>query len=193
MPGPLTLLLSANRKPPLLCGFIYAVPQAFFFACWTTCTSAVASWDTSEARSNSFSRRDERLLRQIQLPLRIEAHLAAEDPRRLDLEHRALSKLRRALGLRATPQRGDLHFVMITRQGCHLCEQAWELLERFQKKHGIALQQVDVDTDPNLVAKHGNCVPVVLVNGEVRFRGRVNEVLLTRIIDRPLGDSKTTR
>jgi ABC-2 type transport system permease protein len=61
------------------------------------CTLSGASWDTSESRSNSFPEADERALRQIRTPLRIEAHLAAEDPRRLDLEHRALSKLRRVM------------------------------------------------------------------------------------------------
>ena len=36
-------------------------------------------------------------LKEIRAPLRIEAHLAPEDPRRGDLEHRALSKLRRVM------------------------------------------------------------------------------------------------
>jgi ABC-2 type transport system permease protein len=62
-----------------------------------SCTFVTASWDTSEARSNSFPENDERALRQIHAPLRIEAHLAQEDPRRLDLEHHALSKLRRIM------------------------------------------------------------------------------------------------
>jgi hypothetical protein len=61
------------------------------------CTFLTASWDTSEARSNSFSERDERALKQIREPLRIEAHLAQEDPRRIDLEQHALSKLRRIM------------------------------------------------------------------------------------------------
>jgi hypothetical protein len=56
-----------------------------------------ASWDTSEARSNSFPEADEQALRQIHTPLRVEAHLAPEDPRRMDLEHRALAKLRRIM------------------------------------------------------------------------------------------------
>jgi hypothetical protein len=56
---------------------------------------ATASWDLSEARSNSFPRADEAALAGIPGPLRIEVHLAAEDPRRVDLERRALSKLRR--------------------------------------------------------------------------------------------------
>lgn len=56
-----------------------------------------ASWDTSENRMNSFSRSDEQALRRIRSPLRIEAHLAPEDPRCIDLEQRVLSKLRRVL------------------------------------------------------------------------------------------------
>ena len=61
------------------------------------CLHVTPSWDTSEARGNSFPEADERLLRRIHGLLEIEAHLAPEDPRRLDLEHRALSKLRRVM------------------------------------------------------------------------------------------------
>ena len=60
-------------------------------------TKAHASWDTSENRMNSFSEADEQALRKVHAPLRIEAHLAPEDPRRADLERRALSKLRRVM------------------------------------------------------------------------------------------------
>ncbi len=60
-------------------------------------TFASTSWDVSENRMNSFPESDEAALRQIREPLRIEAHLAPEDPRRSDLERRALSKLRRVM------------------------------------------------------------------------------------------------
>lgn len=66
-------------------------------ACIFASTFVRVSWDTSEARSNSFPEASERALRQIHSPLRIVAHLAPEDPRRADLEHRALSKLRRIM------------------------------------------------------------------------------------------------
>lgn len=56
-----------------------------------------ASWDLSESRYNSFARADERLLEGIRTPLRMEVHLAPEDPRRFDLERQALSKLRRVM------------------------------------------------------------------------------------------------
>jgi hypothetical protein len=66
-------------------------------AALVACPIASASWDTSESRLSSFPRADELRLARIHAPLTIEAHLAPEDPRRFDLEHRALSKLRRTL------------------------------------------------------------------------------------------------
>jgi hypothetical protein len=55
------------------------------------------SIDVSENRRNSFPRADENALRQIRVPLLVTVHLAAEDPRRLDLERNILDKLERVL------------------------------------------------------------------------------------------------
>ena len=61
------------------------------------------SWDASENRRNSFGEADEAALEQIRAPLHIDVHLAPQDPRRFDLEHQALSKLRRVMpGVRVT-------------------------------------------------------------------------------------------
>jgi glutaredoxin len=72
--------------------------------------------------------------------------------------------------------------LIYTRQGCHLCEEARRELERQQARYRYTLETQDVDTDPALVAAHGEWVPVVLVNGKVRFRGRINPVLLERLL-----------
>ncbi len=73
--------------------------------------------------------------------------------------------------------------IMYTRQGCHLCEQAWQQLQQVQERYHFALSQVDVDEDAQLVREYGECVPVVLVNGRVRFRGVINPVLLKRLLE----------
>lgn len=80
--------------------------------------------------------------------------------------------------------RSPLHVVQYTRRGCHLCDEAWTLLQRYQSRYGFRLEAVDVDGDSELLEKYGEWVPVVTVNGKVRFRGRVNEVLLVRLLDR---------
>ncbi len=68
--------------------------------------------------------------------------------------------------------------ILYTRQGCLLCDDACALLRR----HGLTPQLIDVDSDPQLAARYGCCVPVVTVDGKVRFRGHVNEVLLRRLL-----------
>ena len=78
----------------------------------------------------------------------------------------------------------DSTVVLYTRQGCHLCEQAWRQLEQARQRHGFTLQQVDIDDDPDLVRAYGECVPVVTMNGKIRFRGAINRVLLERLLSR---------
>lgn len=55
------------------------------------------SRDFSEARLSSFSEGAEEALERLHTPIRIEAHFAPEDPRRVDLERHALAKLKRAV------------------------------------------------------------------------------------------------
>jgi hypothetical protein len=55
------------------------------------------NWDVSENQRNSFSESQTAILSSIRMPLRIQAHLAPEDPRRFDLEQQTLSKLRRTM------------------------------------------------------------------------------------------------
>jgi glutaredoxin len=69
--------------------------------------------------------------------------------------------------------------VLYTRQGCCLCDEAAALLAR----HGLQPQQVDIDANTELREQFTNCVPVVQIDGKIRFRGRVNEVLLKRLLD----------
>jgi hypothetical protein len=87
--------------------------------------------------------------------------------------------------LRRRRPRPDLHVILITRQGCHLCDDAWLLLQRAREAYRFELTAQDVNSRPEWLAEYGDCVPVVLVNGKVRFRGQVNEVLLRRILDAP--------
>lgn len=71
--------------------------------------------------------------------------------------------------------------VLYHRAGCHLCDDAWELLVRMRDRYALVLEKHDVDADPALAAEFGECVPVVTVNGRVRFRGKVSPVLLRRL------------
>lgn len=83
---------------------------------------------------------------------------------------------------RPSPAREPLLIQMYTRHGCHLCDAAWQLLLKRADRHHLRLEAIDIDADPSLRAQYGGSVPVVLVDGKVRFRGRINPVLLDRVL-----------
>jgi len=65
------------------------------------------------------------------------------------------------------------HLTLITRQGCHLCDEASNdlarLLARFTELHPdkpYTVDVVDVDADSELISKYSEEVPVLLLNGE---------------------------
>jgi glutaredoxin len=71
-----------------------------------------------------------------------------------------------------------MQIVLYTRQGCHLCEDAADVLRR----HELPFELVDVDADPVLRERYNECVPVVTFDGKERFRGRIDERLLRRLL-----------
>jgi glutaredoxin len=76
----------------------------------------------------------------------------------------------------------EVRVVVWTRSNCPLCDEAAEFLEREQQKLGFQLNYADVDSDPDHQKEFGDFVPVVEVDGEVRFRGHINAVLWNRLV-----------
>jgi len=68
--------------------------------------------------------------------------------------------------------------VLYTRQGCHLCDDAKQTL----LQHGLVPTLVDIDADSALWSRFDTMVPVVEINGRIRFHGKMNPVLLRRIL-----------
>jgi glutaredoxin len=75
-----------------------------------------------------------------------------------------------------------IEITVYTRANCCCCHKALELLERYRRRHRLAIRTVDVDADPALAERYGTMVPVVSVAGKVRFKGVVNPVLLERLL-----------
>ena len=70
--------------------------------------------------------------------------------------------------------------ILYTRIGCHLCDEAHQVLAKF----GLVPELVGIDTNPTLLERYNDCVPVVFIDGKERFRGRVDERLLRRLLSR---------
>lgn len=84
--------------------------------------------------------------------------------------------------------------VLYTRKGCHLCDEARHVLAEFAAYLPVVEEQ-DIDARHELAEQFSACVPVVEIDGKVRFRGRVEPALLRRLIVTarpPKGESNAT-
>lgn len=68
--------------------------------------------------------------------------------------------------------------VLVTRQGCHLCDQALTILRELDFEPALA----DVDADPALYDLYDWRVPVVLVDGQVVAEGKVTSEQLRKAL-----------
>lgn len=69
---------------------------------------------------------------------------------------------------------------LFTRQGCHLCDQAKAVLLRY----GLTPEEIDIDIETEYLPTYTDWVPVVVIDGQERFRGRIDEMLLRRLLNR---------
>lgn len=69
-----------------------------------------------------------------------------------------------------------------TRKNCHLCDDAIAVLMGFQGALP-AIEIIDIDDSRELMRQFGESVPVVEIDGKVRFRGAISSRLLQRLID----------
>ena len=74
---------------------------------------------------------------------------------------------------------GRAHEVVIySRANCHLCHDAISLVG----EAGVRPTVVDIDSDEELRHRYGELIPVVVIDGVERFRGRIDRRLLRRIL-----------
>lgn len=71
-----------------------------------------------------------------------------------------------------------MNVILYTRKGCHLCDDALRLLQ----SHGLKPELQDIDVVEELHERFNVCVPVVEIDGKIRFRGKVDPVLLKRLL-----------
>ena len=90
--------------------------------------------------------------------------------------------LSRFLGRGPKRDASHLSFTVYSREGCGCCVTALELLAESQKRHSFGIKIINVDADPQLAEKYGLRVPVIVLNGKERFKGKVNPVLLDRLL-----------
>lgn len=78
----------------------------------------------------------------------------------------------------------EARITLLTRVGCHLCDDARAVLARVAGELGAAWTEHDVDADPDLRARYGEWVPVILVDGREHGYWRFDEARLRAALSR---------
>jgi thiol-disulfide isomerase/thioredoxin len=73
---------------------------------------------------------------------------------------------------------------LYSRPGCHLCDEMKEVVDRVVRSapEPVTIEVVDISPDPDLEARYGVEIPVLLVNGKKAAKHRVTDEELTRIL-----------
>jgi glutaredoxin len=69
----------------------------------------------------------------------------------------------------------DHRVTLVTRAGCHLCQEAEAVLRQLSVELGFGYEELDVGADPARRDTYSDRVPVVLIDGKEHGYWRVEE------------------
>ena len=72
---------------------------------------------------------------------------------------------------------------LYSRPGCHLCDEMKAIVERVARSIPLALETVDISTDPQLEGLYGLEIPVLLIDGKRAAKYRITEAELRRQLE----------
>ncbi len=76
-----------------------------------------------------------------------------------------------------------MRFVLYGQPGCHLCDDARAVLQRFS----VAFDEIDINSDDDLFKRYLERIPVVTLDGEELYEFFVDEADLQERLRRPHG------
>ena len=72
---------------------------------------------------------------------------------------------------------------LLTRPGCHLCDEARAVIERVAAELGVSWQERDITGSPEDLAAYSDMIPVTLIDGVQHDFWRVSERRLRAALD----------
>ena len=86
----------------------------------------------------------------------------------------------------SAPPAAAARLTLVERHECELCETMAHDLAALARRASLPpLERVDVDSDPQLLRRHGLDVPVLLLDGLVVCRHRLDAAELLRLLRSP--------
>ena len=73
-------------------------------------------------------------------------------------------------------------FTLLSKPGCHLCDDVRALLAEIQPQHHFQLEEIDITSDADLFARYRYDIPVLLRNGQEVARGRIGDRELLELL-----------
>ena len=64
---------------------------------------------------------------------------------------------------------------LYSKPGCHLCDEMKKVIEVVAERVPLTLEVVDISTDPDLQARYGLEIPVLVIDGTKAAKYRVTE------------------
>ena len=66
------------------------------------------------------------------------------------------------------------HVIVYSRPGCHLCDEAKQVIQTAGCDDRFTLEEVNIESDCELLRKYQYDIPVVMIDGDEAFRHRVD-------------------
>jgi glutaredoxin len=68
---------------------------------------------------------------------------------------------------------GAFEVTFYTKAGCHLCEEARDMLEDIAALTTYELTEIDIRSNPTIFEQYRYRIPVILINNETLIEGRI--------------------
>ena len=65
------------------------------------------------------------------------------------------------------------HVIIYSRPGCHLCDEAKAAIQNAGCSERFSLEEINIESDDELLRKYKYDIPVVMIDGVEAFRHRV--------------------
>ena len=76
-----------------------------------------------------------------------------------------------------------MRLTIYSKPGCHLCDVMKDVIHRvIDHQADIALEEIDITTDPALIDLYGTDIPVLMIDGDKVAKHRITDQELLRMI-----------
>lgn len=76
---------------------------------------------------------------------------------------------------------------LYSKPACHLCDEMKQIIDAVSVRVPFSLEMVDISSDPDLTARYGLEIPVLLINGKKAAKYRISEKELEEKLQRGQG------